>query len=449
MRVSVCIPVRNGARYVGEAIRSALAQDVDGLEVLVHDDASTDATAAAVAAAGDARVRYLRHDRPLGVARNRDSLAAAARAPIIAWLDGDDALLPGTLAPRVALLEREPRIALAHGAFEVVDADGRRLPDWPAPFEQDTVEPAAAAFANLLAGNELATSTVLVRRSCHVAGLAPRASSTDWALWLRAALRGDVAYSARPVARYRRHAGSISQATTGSGERLACDVAVVGDLLSGDERLPDRRAAARIARAALAVRALAHAGDLVTRGDRRASLRAVARAMRLDTFALGALGPRLLARTARGDLYGCYRTNRALLARLAGRLDGTRHGERLRVASTSDPQWEAALARAAATLRRVVPPKACVGAVTKWDPTLLALSGRRGRNFPDRRVLPDGYPRDGAAAVAHLDALHRDGLTHLALPSASAWWLEHYPELARRLGEPVHRDADLAVFDLR
>jgi hypothetical protein len=96
-----------------------------------------------------------------------------------------------------------------------------------------------------------------------------------------------------------------------------------------------------------------------------------------------------------------------------------------------------------------VPADACVGAVTKWDPTLLALSGRRGRNFPDRAALPDGYPRDGASAVAHLDAPRRDGLSHLAFTSASLWWLTHYPELAGRLGEPLHRDADLAVFELR
>jgi len=118
-------------------------------------------------------------------------------------------------------------------------------------------------------------------------------------------------------------------------------------------------------------------------------------------------------------------------------------------AAAGDPAWEATLARAAATLRRVVPAHACVGAVAKWDPTLLALSGHRGRNFPDRRALPDGYPRDGAAAVAHLDEQRRAGLSHLAFTSASLWWLEHYRELADELGEPLHRDAELAVYELQ
>lgn len=447
-RVSVCIPARDHAAYLGEAIASALAQEVDGLEVLVHDDASSAVTGAVAAAFADPRLRYLRHREPLGVARNRDSLVAAARAPLIAWLDADDVLLPGALARQVALLERHPGVALGHGGFHVVDGDGRRLPDWPARLHVDTIEPAASALCNLLAGNEMTTSTVVMRRSCHVAGLARRASSSDWALWLRAALRGDVAYTAAPMARYRRHDATISHATAAAGTRLRCDIGVVRELLRG-ERLPDPRAARRIAHAALAAKALDHAGDLLTRGDRRGSLGAVVLAARLDPVALAPLALRLMRSTARGDVAGCYALNRAMLAQLAPRLADTRTGERLRAAAASDQAWEARLARAAATLRRVVPPHACVGTVTKWDPTLLTLSGRRGRNFPDRCTLPDGYPRDGTAAVAHLDAQHRDGLSHLAFTSASLWWLEHYDELAAHLGEPLHRDADIAVFELR
>jgi hypothetical protein len=72
--------------------------------------------------------------------------------------------------------------------------DGRRLPDWPAPFPGDAVEPSAAAFAHLLAANELATSTVVVRAGAQRAA-GPFAtdvgrSSTDWEMWLRLALRG-------------------------------------------------------------------------------------------------------------------------------------------------------------------------------------------------------------------------------------------------------------------
>jgi hypothetical protein len=141
-----------------------------------------------------------------------------------------------------------------------------------------------------------------------------------------------------------------------------------------------------------------------------------------------------------------------VLARLAARLEGTRAGRRLSGRIAVDPAWSARLVAIAAKVSRSVPADAHVAAVAKWDPTLLRLAGRRGRNFPDRRLLPDGYPRDGAAAVAHLEALRARGVTHLVVPCASFWWLEHYRELAAHLARRAAaswRDEDVAVFDLR
>ncbi|MDQ3587809.1 MAG: hypothetical protein M3350_10560, partial [Actinomycetota bacterium] len=159
-----------------------------------------------------------------------------------------------------------------------------------------------------------------------------------------------------------------------------------------------------------------------------------------------------LGATARGDDHACYRTTKVILGRLADRLEGTRFGAKVRRAATTDPHWEAALARMAKSALEVLPPEATVAAVAKWDPTLLRLIGRPGRNFPDRRLMPDGYPRDGAAAVEHLEQLRREGVSHLLFPSASFWWLEHYERLAEHLARCYSRcreDPDLIVYDLR
>jgi glycosyltransferase involved in cell wall biosynthesis len=455
--VSVLIPTRNNARHLGAAIASALRQRGVELEVIVGDDASDYATRTLVESVGDARVHYVCHRTRVGVARNRDACLAQARGRYVAWLDGDDEYLPGALARQVSVLDRNPSVALAHAAFELVDETDRRLPDWPAPFTEDTVEPGVVAFRHLLASNEITTSTVVARRALHERvgpfARAARASSSDWAIWLRLALHGDVAYTAAPVARYRQHGDSISRATTSSGERLRCDIAVVRDVLRGERgRIRDPRAAEALARAALTAKALELAGELFTRGERRASMRAVAVAARLAPAPERRWVAHLLLATARSDAAGCYRANKEIVARLATRLAGTRYGARLAAAARIDPAWQETLERAAATLRRVLPADAIVASVTKWDPTLLALAGRSGRNFPDRGALPDGYPRDGATAVAHLSELRREaGLSHLVFTSASFWWLEHYPELAAHL-DAQHalrwRDGDLAVYEL-
>ena len=455
--VSVCIPVRDQARYLGEAIESVLAQDVEGLELLVHDDASADETARVVDAfRRDPRVRALRHPRSRGVAENRNSCLRAARGRYVAWLDGDDAYLPGALGRQLALLEAHPRAALAHGAPEIVDAGGAVRRPFRRPFERDTVEPGERAFGELILANELTTSTVVVRRDAHRAAgpfVAVGPSSSDWDMWLRLALRGDVAYGATPVARYRQHAASISRAAVASGARLRCDARVVRRVLRCERvRIADHPSIARRARAALAAKALLHAGELQARGGRAEALWAVSLAASQRPRAVGAGGAQLAMAIVRGDAYGFHTRAKALLDRLAGELEGSRYGAALAHAAASDPEWDATLARIAGTVRGVTPPDAVLGTVTKWDPTLLALSGRRGRNFPDRALLPDGYPRDDAAALAHLEQLRREGLSHLVFPSGSFWWLEHYAQLDARLraaGPPLHADADCLIFDLR
>jgi hypothetical protein len=330
------------------------------------------------------------------------------------------------------------------------------LPAWRRPFDRDVVEDGRDAFGELLLANEVVTSTVVARRSVLVAAggfVSVGESSSDWDMWLRLALRGAVAYRAAPVARYRQHAASISRATSTSGARLRCDARVVRRALHLSPRIPrQEEQRSRRARSALAAKALLAAGDAQTRGERRAALRALALAARARPDLLGAGLARLAVAVARGDDYTAHRATQALLDRLAGALVGTRFGDALAARATPDPDWEATLRRIARTVRTVTPPDAVLGTVTKWDPTLLRLSGRRGRNFPDRTALPDGYPADDAIAVAHLEQQRDQGVSHLVFPHASFWWLDHYAGLAERLraaGPPVHADDECVVFDLR
>src|SRR5580698_5675373 len=70
--VTIGMPVYNGARYLEEALRSILNQTYRDCELLISDNASTDATESICRryAAEDGRVRYLRNERNLGAAAN-------------------------------------------------------------------------------------------------------------------------------------------------------------------------------------------------------------------------------------------------------------------------------------------------------------------------------------------------------------------------------------------
>lgn len=113
--VSVCIPTYNGALYLREALDSALSQTVSRLEVLIVDDASTDATLAVAHeyAARDPRVRVHLNPRRLGFARNWNRCLELAEGHWIKFLFQDDSIAP-------ECVERMHELGKRHGSLFVV-----------------------------------------------------------------------------------------------------------------------------------------------------------------------------------------------------------------------------------------------------------------------------------------------------------------------------------------
>lgn len=108
VRSSVIVPAFNAAQSIARAISSALQQSETRIEVVVIDDASTDATADIVAgfARADARVRLLRQAVNAGPGAARNHGIREARGAWIALLDADDAFAPDRLVRLLALAER-------------------------------------------------------------------------------------------------------------------------------------------------------------------------------------------------------------------------------------------------------------------------------------------------------------------------------------------------------
>jgi glycosyltransferase involved in cell wall biosynthesis len=102
--ISVILPTRNRAALLPRSIESVLTQDYANLELIVVDDASTDATPGILAAIGDPRVRVLRNAQAGGAAAARNTALRAARGELLAFNDDDDLWLPGKLTRQVAAL---------------------------------------------------------------------------------------------------------------------------------------------------------------------------------------------------------------------------------------------------------------------------------------------------------------------------------------------------------
>src|SRR3954452_13087554 len=110
------MPTYNSMAHVADAIRSALAQTLQPIEIIVIDDESADDTIAIVKTLASEDPRILLHGlaRNSGPAAARNRGFALARSPWIAVLDSDDAYVPDRL-------ERLTRIADEKGADIVSD----------------------------------------------------------------------------------------------------------------------------------------------------------------------------------------------------------------------------------------------------------------------------------------------------------------------------------------
>jgi O-antigen biosynthesis protein len=126
--ISVAMPAWNAGRFIREAISSVLAQDGIRLELIVVDDASTDDTAALVAAFDDPRVRHVRNDRRRGVGYCHNAALGLARANLIAHVDADDTLLPGALIA-MADAASGPGVGQAYCDFHTIDETGAATAD--------------------------------------------------------------------------------------------------------------------------------------------------------------------------------------------------------------------------------------------------------------------------------------------------------------------------------
>jgi glycosyltransferase involved in cell wall biosynthesis len=126
-RVSIGIPVFNGARYIAEAVHSHLNQTFEDFELIVSDNASEDETPEILEeiAKKDSRVRLLRNDVNLGANRNYNITLAASQGEYFRWHAHDDVLEPTFLERCVDRLDADPGVVLAYTRSILVDGKGR------------------------------------------------------------------------------------------------------------------------------------------------------------------------------------------------------------------------------------------------------------------------------------------------------------------------------------
>jgi hypothetical protein len=222
--VSICIPTRNHATVLADAIRSACGQRYPALEILVLDNASTDDTqrVAAQAAAADPRLRYVRHDHDLGMAGNFSAGVSMARGEFVQVLCDDDVLEPDCVGKLSAALAAEPAAVLAACARIVADATLSPLRTVRAGRRAERVEGARLMRECFAWGNRIGEpSAVMFRRSAAARGFSPLYSQlVDLEMWFHLLCAGPALLLPEALCRIRQHAGQSTAANIRSARLL-------------------------------------------------------------------------------------------------------------------------------------------------------------------------------------------------------------------------------------
>ena len=128
-RVSIGLPVYNGSNFLAQSLDALLAQTFTDFELIISDNASTDATADIVAdyAARDDRIRYLRQPQNIGGSPNQAFLATQARGEYFKYAAHDDLYSEVLLERCVEVLDRDPSVVLCHGQMAFIDENNDLL----------------------------------------------------------------------------------------------------------------------------------------------------------------------------------------------------------------------------------------------------------------------------------------------------------------------------------
>ncbi len=133
--VSIGMPLYNAERYVREALDALLAQDYTNFELIISDNASTDATESICReyAARDERIRYHRAESNMGAVWNFRRVFELARGEYFMWAAFDDLRAPAFLCRTVAALESNPDAVMCCTGIRVIDEEGQEVAETDFP----------------------------------------------------------------------------------------------------------------------------------------------------------------------------------------------------------------------------------------------------------------------------------------------------------------------------
>lgn len=214
--VSLGLPVYNGENFLAETIDSLLSQTFQDFELILSDNASSDATERICLAYQrvDSRIRYIRHPKNLGAAANYNFVFHQSRGRYFKWCAHDDLISSDFLERCVKYLDENPECVGAFPKYvKMIDGESQVISEQSADLEIYD-DKGAARFANIAPKSRLIpimSFFALYRRDvlCHT-GLHGSFQSSDRVLIAEVLLYGRIEFLETSYFAFRKHPNQYS-----------------------------------------------------------------------------------------------------------------------------------------------------------------------------------------------------------------------------------------------
>ena len=212
-KVSVIVPVHNGARYLGQTLAAVIAQTHPSIELVVVDDGSTDLSLQVAADVAPAAI-VVKLAQAGGVSAARNRGLSASTAPFVCFLDQDDIWHPQHVARQLVAFARMPQAGAVvvpyHHWYPLADSSyASPVSIWPSVADERFDDAFTGwVYHQFLLDCWALTSATMVRRTAleAVGAFDPdRPYGEDWELWLRLSQRWQFAKLGQPPVLYRQH----------------------------------------------------------------------------------------------------------------------------------------------------------------------------------------------------------------------------------------------------
>ncbi|MCF2504153.1 glycosyltransferase [Dyadobacter sp. CY107] len=232
MKLSVCVPTYNHERYIGQMLDGALMQVTDfEFEIVIGDDASTDATPAIIREYQErnpGRIRAFLHSENQGPKEPREfagrnnvlQLLKACKGEYVAMCEGDDYWTdPLKLQKQVDFLDANLDFAISHHNVLVTYEDGS-----PEHFFNAPDQKLVSTIEDILEDKWFMATASWVYRNHFLqnnfAEWHAKAAAGDWAVIIQLAAQGRIGYFPEPMGVYRKHSAGLSNVHASTNQKF-------------------------------------------------------------------------------------------------------------------------------------------------------------------------------------------------------------------------------------